>query len=422
MSRVLSLQFVALDRERCGGIAGKFLSGVLRHPPLPHSTPPLPPQPPQFLPRLSLKSIPETVLIMEGKTWKVGIVGCGMVTQSIHLPTLLRLYEKFLVVGLCDVSPGALSHCAKKFGIAQTYASSEALCAVKEIDIIVVANSDEFHAIVAIQAINAGKHVLLEKPMALNHEDCEKIIAARDAKGVKVLVGLMRRYSPAVQTMVDEVASMGRVNFARVRAIIGQNGQFLSQSTTDPRAFGVPAEFVEDSKEKQNAQLSKAVEKKELFPIYRLLMGLSTHDTCILRKVLGMPKDVIGAKAWTANGQAWITAMLDYGDYACMFETGLNQVMRFDAHIHIYGDKKDVMIQYDTPFIPLPITVTVREQLDDGIYVERVIRNTYEDCYTREWNHFYDNLVNNTPIETTPEDAHQDLFIYDKILRALSSS
>lgn len=70
---------------------------------------------------------------------------------------------------------------------------SAELCAREDVDLVVVASADEFHAIHAVQAADNGKHVLIEKPMTLTREDAKLIEEARKRNGVHISVGYMRR-------------------------------------------------------------------------------------------------------------------------------------------------------------------------------------------------------------------------------------
>lgn len=100
------------------------------------------------------------------------------------------------------------------------------------------------------------------------------------------------------------------------------------------------------------------------------------------------------------------------------YESGLDSVPRFDAHIQIYGQTKTVRIQYDTPYVKgLPTTLHICEN-QDGSYRETMVRRTYEDPYTLELKEFYNLVVHETPVKTTAEDAEDDTKIFQMIMKA----
>ncbi|KAK1066028.1 hypothetical protein LTR33_011684 [Friedmanniomyces endolithicus] len=100
--------------------------------------------------------------------------------------------------------------------------------------------------------------------------------------------------------------------------------------------------------------------------MWSLLGSLGSHDLSVMREALGMPKSVLGCS---------IDAETPFWNY----ESGINEVPRFDAHLEVYSRTKQITVQYDTPFIKgLPITMTIRENIDGGLQ-ERIVRKTYED-------------------------------------------
>ena len=131
------------------------------------------------------------------QTFNVGIVGCGEATQILHLPSLHQLHEQFQVKALCDLSQTVLDGVGKQWGIAQRYLNYQDLLTQPDIEIVLIANPDAYHAEVALAAITAGKHVLIEKPMCMTLAEADAIISAQQQANVIVQVGYMRRYAPA---------------------------------------------------------------------------------------------------------------------------------------------------------------------------------------------------------------------------------
>lgn len=152
---------------------------------------------------------------------KVGIIGCGLVSQVVHIPTLGFLSDYFEITFLCDVSSAALAHSAQKVinHVPETSQNASELCASPNVDLVLLANSDEYHAVHAIEALKHDKHVLIEKPMALCERDADAIIAAEAKSKGKVMVGYMRRYAPAFEELVKEIGGMDKITYARVRGM-----------------------------------------------------------------------------------------------------------------------------------------------------------------------------------------------------------
>lgn len=116
------------------------------------------------------------------------------------------------------------------------------------------------------------------------------------------------------------------------------------------------------------------------------------------------------------------SVLFKYPSFACSYESGIDEIPRFDAHLEVYSKSKQVTVQYDTPYVKgLPITMTVRECVD-GAYQERLVRKTYEDPYTLEYKELYALATGGKQVKTTAEDAMKDLKIFQMIMYAGKSS
>ena len=108
--------------------------------------------------------------------------------------------------------------------------------------------------------------------------------------------------------------------------------------------------------------------------------------------------------------------MFKYPKFTVSYESGIDNIPRFDAHIEIYGLNKTVKIQYDTPYVKgLPTTMHVSENLD-GVFKETTIRRSYEDAYTLELKELWQLVTEGKPVKTTAEDALHDLEIFSMIM------
>jgi predicted dehydrogenase len=155
------------------------------------------------------------------KILRVGLIGCGEITQVAHIPTLGFLSDYYQITYLCDVSDETLEHCKKKVigGIPKTTRDAAKLCASPDVDIVCILNSNEYHAPHAILGLQNNKYVFVEKPMALSQRDADAIIEAEKKSNGKVFVGYMRRYAPAFLDAVKEIGGLDKITYARVRGM-----------------------------------------------------------------------------------------------------------------------------------------------------------------------------------------------------------
>ncbi|RVX70674.1 hypothetical protein B0A52_05324 [Exophiala mesophila] len=358
------------------------------------------------------------------KIVRVGLIGLGEVTQVAHIATLGFLSDYFTITYLCDVSQEALRHSSQKVinHVPHVTQSPRELCASPDVDLVFIASADEYHTDHVIEALKHDKHVFVEKPMALCARDADAIITAEQNSQGRVMVGYMRRFATAFVDLVQEVGGIDKILYARVRDIIGPNSHFVSQSGTFPKVFtDFSPEAIAEKKAKADdiANQALAVEcgvpvTSETTKMWRLLCGLGSHDLSAMREALGQPEDVGGA---FMSPNFW-SAMFRYPGFSVTYESGIDNVPRFDAHLEVYSLQKSVKVSWDTPYVKgLPVTMLIRENVD-GAYRETLVRRTYEDPYTLEMKELYDVVVGGKEIKTTAKDAKEDLRTFQLLMKA----
>ena len=348
----------------------------------------------------------------------VGLVGLGEIAQIIHLPLLQAHSDKFEIAAICDISQELLTAMGERYHVPadHRYTDYHDLARQGDLGAVFVLNSDEYHTDSALAAIRQGKHVLIEKPMCLARQEAEAIIKARDGAGVKVMVGYMRRFAPAFVEAFEHVRGLEKINYARVRDIIGQNAQFVSQSSVVLRPNDLPREAIRDRAERASRSRGDLAGAVRLVRTYRLLCGLSCHDLSAMRELLGLPRRVVAARQWAGS---FLTALFEYDGFTVTYETGIDHNRRFDAHIQVYGETKEIRVQYNTPYIRhLPTLLFINETRGEA-FEERVIRPTFTDPYTMELLHFYEVVTHNTQPKTSAEDFVHDLDLFAMIIKAL---
>ena len=127
------------------------------------------------------------------KVVKLGLIGCGRVTETRHLPALQNL-PGAEVVAVADLDAERLKQVADRFHIKQRDASFSALLDDPAIDAIAVCVPAQFHVEVALAALDAGKHLFIEKPLALSLEEADRLIERTAQSPYKVMVGFNLRW------------------------------------------------------------------------------------------------------------------------------------------------------------------------------------------------------------------------------------
>ena len=125
---------------------------------------------------------------------RIGVIGCGKIAQVRHLPEYQANPDAELV-GYYDKNPQRARDMAEKYG-GTAYETYFDLLKNPDIDAVSVCVENRSHAEIAIQALYSGKHVLVEKPMAVTLAECESMVAASESNGKHLMVGHNIRFDP----------------------------------------------------------------------------------------------------------------------------------------------------------------------------------------------------------------------------------
>jgi predicted dehydrogenase len=129
---------------------------------------------------------------------KVGVVGCGAIATIRHIPAFLKLKDRAAIAAVCDKNEQLARQTAANNSIPGVYTDLAPLLDKEKPDIIDICTPPQVHAPLTIQALEAGCHVILEKPMALKTSDCDAMIAAAEKSGRKLCIVHNQLFYPPV--------------------------------------------------------------------------------------------------------------------------------------------------------------------------------------------------------------------------------
>jgi predicted dehydrogenase len=129
---------------------------------------------------------------------RVALIGTGAIAQIVHLPILTGM-PGVRVQGLCDVDGAKATTIAGRLGIPTVFKRDEDVFASDEIDAVIICSPNPMHHEQAVAALKAGKHVLVERPLALDAKGAEAAIKAAEAAGRTLMVAFNNRYRPDAQ-------------------------------------------------------------------------------------------------------------------------------------------------------------------------------------------------------------------------------
>lgn len=150
------------------------------------------------------------------KKTRLGIIGCGRVAEERHLPALRRL-PGVCVVAVADVNRSRMDHLGERLGVARRFADYRALLDLAEVEAVAVLTPTQSHAEIGLAALDAGKHILVEKPLALNLADCDRLRSRAAASGCKVVVCFNLRWHRLVRRAraFVQAGALGRIKAVR---------------------------------------------------------------------------------------------------------------------------------------------------------------------------------------------------------------
>jgi len=170
------------------------------------------------------------------ETLGIGVIGCGAIACEAHLPNYAA-NARARLVAVADIDDGRARAAADRFSVPYIYADYRQLVERDDIDAVSVCTPNYLHAEQTIAALQAGKHVLCEKPMAITIAEAEAMIGAAEAAKRQLMVGFTHRFYGFNQMARDVIAegTLGRPYTIRVR--FAHRGPYTSWSATSDWFF-----------------------------------------------------------------------------------------------------------------------------------------------------------------------------------------
>ena len=249
---------------------------------------------------------------------RICLVGAGRVA-GVHANSIVNHVKEAELIAIVDPNAEALITTAKKFGVGAQYERFEHALEDVEFDAVVITSPTFTHTELAEAAAIAGKHVFLEKPMALNLKECDTIIHAADTHGVILQLGFMRRFDP------EFVAAAERIE-------AGEIGQpMLIKSLT--HGPGLPPPWATDP-EKSNGNLAEV--NSHDWDCTRWLMGSDPER--VYTEVVNFKGKARGILSEHFYDTALVNIRFESGGLGCI--TGVCPCeYGYDARVEIIGEK-----------------------------------------------------------------------------------
>ncbi|MFL5801980.1 MAG: Gfo/Idh/MocA family protein [Roseiflexaceae bacterium] len=348
---------------------------------------------------------------------RMGVIGCGEIAQIMHLPFLTELRDLFELRAICDISPRLVETVGEIFHVPHRYIDYAELLARDDLDAVAILTSD--HAPVAIAAARAGKHIFVEKPMCFGVKEGRAIQAAAAERGIRLMVGYMKRYDPGYEYAQQLFRTMAGVRLIRVHDLTGRGPLAPQEIYSLYRADDLPEATRARLQAETYAHLAEGLglDRPDLVRAYGTMLGLSSHDITVLRGAFGDPLAVRYAEV--SSGGQIVLAVLEYPDeMRCVWEIGnIPQATRswFDEELTVFGSAQTVTVRFPNPYVRYAPTIVHVQEMDGAAQAERAVTASYDESFRREWRHFYDCVTTGAMPRTGAAEGLRDV----EILRAI---
>jgi predicted dehydrogenase len=350
---------------------------------------------------------------------RIGVVGCGLIAQVMHLPHLRELHERFDLAALCDVSPGALRYVGEEYGVPRRFTDYRDLLR-EPLDAVLVASPDS-HGQVVVDALRAGKHVLTEKPMCFTTGEADEILAAHRAGGTVCMVAYMKRYDPAYRHAAPLVRSMHDLQAIEITVLHPSEANQIGHHDVH-RFPDVPASARDRLRAEQDRLIREAI--GEFTPLERRVFAgnlLSTlvHDINVLRGLSGDPAEVLFTDVW-AGGESMLTVLrYPSGIRATIALHYLPDLANYQETVAYYAKAGRITLTFPSPFFRNMPTGIVVESMEEGKAVEKRVTASMKEAFKEELLHFAECVGTGARPITTPEEARGDVALLHRIFHAV---
>jgi predicted dehydrogenase len=313
---------------------------------------------------------------------RVGVVGCGLIAQVMHLPHLAELTDDYEIAALCDVSEPVAAACASRYHVKIVHTRWEDLIA-EGLDVVMVLTSGS-HAPIAVAAAQAGSHVFVEKPMCLSlAEGLQMHAAARDAD-VRLMVGNMKRYDPAYQRL-QSLMPLEDLRLVAVTTLESPFEPYIEAYPMVPRV-PPPADILASLRADDDARLATALPEgdAEARYCYRwMLLDNLVHELNMLRGVLGEPDRVHQARL----GRTVCDISLGFGSTEVHLSwVDLPGMAQYKQELAFYAVDRRVTLTLPSPYLRnMPSLLTIETGQEGTPFAVRSVEVvSYEEAFKRE--------------------------------------
>jgi predicted dehydrogenase len=349
---------------------------------------------------------------------RAGLVGAGLVGQAEHAFYLWQERERFEFVALADPSPATRTALGARYAIPELHDGIDGLlgCAL---DAVVIAAPDPFHPELAVKALDAGLHVMCEKPLALTPAGCDAIAAARDRSRRVAQVAYMKRHDPAYRRALEHLpGSIEDVRLICVEVNDPDHAPFVAHL---PMVWpdDLPSALREEAHRRGRAQLSEAAGRALDEPGARALgsgfLSALVHDVAVVHGMLvhlgsELPLRADHGMLFDEGRGVELGFALPGGGRVRMCHLNLPGVPDYSERITVYCVDRIIELLFPSPYLRhFPTRLTVRRGTDGEALESCDHRVSYDEAFRAQLCAFHAAASGKAAVTATVEQARRDI-------------
>ncbi|GAB4562488.1 MAG: hypothetical protein Kow0047_10630 [Anaerolineae bacterium] len=343
---------------------------------------------------------------------RLGYVGAGLMAQRVHIPNFLSIPECELIA-LAEVRSELGRRVQERFGIPRLYPDHQALLADPDIDAVAVSAGFGVQGDIARDALLAGKHVFMEKPMAVSLRQADAILEAERRSGRRLMVAYMKRYDAGnelVKAMIDKfraTSELGEITYVRSHGFCGDwlAGLDTPMITTDEPMPETP-------------MVGPMWLPGRYLQSYVNYLQQYTHNVNLVRWFLDAG-DEVSVRSVDLDDDGYTgVVILDVAGTRVALESGTITYHRWDEHTQVYFQHGWVHT-WAPPLMlrQVPAEVELYRARPQPTFSRIVPQPPWSWSYRREAEHFIECLKTGRPFRSPGADARTDVRVFEEIYR-----
>ncbi|MEU7898057.1 Gfo/Idh/MocA family oxidoreductase [Nonomuraea sp. NPDC049152] len=357
---------------------------------------------------------------------RLGVIGLGLIAQAVHLQNLQALREKYQVTHVCDLSATLAAQIAAEYGGPVRHSTDAAdVLADPEVDAVLLLTPGT-HADLTRRALEAGKHVLAEKPFAHTVGECVELDALAAAKGLVLQVAYMKMYDPIMDRARAELANLGAIRLVRVTVLHPDDRpQFSHQRFLRYDDAVVP----DDAYGREKAFEAVGDLGEPYVSIYaNVLQGSVVHELSVLRALFGeQPIAIAHAQAAglkpgvKLEEPPQLQALGTFGEAQLSLSWNwLPDYPDYGEEIAVFGSAGRLYLNMPGPYLRDARASLVVESVQGGERAATRLRSDHRTGFLHELLAFHASVTEGAPVLSTAAGAAYDTAALQQIARSLA--